>query len=215
MRSPLSVIVAATLAFTPLEAQQDTTRGRDSTARLPDLTVTTTRSTKQALDQPMALTRVNASEWNASRSLGLDDALTGVPGVLAQNRAGWSDVRLVIRGFGARGAGDRSNAGTSRGVRVLVDGFPETEPDGRTAFDLIDLAGASGIEVIRSNSSALWGNAAGGVVSMVRGGRFRREESVAIGRTPRAACLREAGRRAWPVAQGSSEAMVRARQLDA
>ena len=171
MRSSIPTLLAATFALTPVEAQQDTTRGRDSTARLPDLTVTTTRSKKQPLDQPMALTRVNASDWYGKRSLGLEDALTGVPGVLAQSRAGWSDVRLVIRGYGARGAGDRSNAGTSRGVRVLLDGFPETEPDGRTAFDLIDLAGASGIEVIRSNSSALWGNAAGGVVSVstVRG----------------------------------------------
>ena len=73
----------------------------------------------------------------------------------------------MIRGFGARGAGDRSNSGTSRGVRVLVDGFPETEPDGRTAFDQLDLAATSGLEVIRSNASALWGNAAGGVVNVI------------------------------------------------
>ena len=89
-----------------------------------------------------------------------------VPGALVQSRYGTSDVRVVIRGFGARGAGDRSNAGTSRGVRVLLDGIPETEPDGRTAFDQIDLAASEGIEVIRSNASALWGNAAGGVISV-------------------------------------------------
>jgi iron complex outermembrane receptor protein len=89
-----------------------------------------------------------------------------VPGVIAQSRYGTSDVRLVIRGYGARGAGDRSNAGTSRGVRVLVDGVPETEPDGRTAFDNVDLAAVEGVEVVRSNASALWGNAAGGVVAL-------------------------------------------------
>ena len=83
-----------------------------------------------------------------------------------QARYGTSDVRIAIRGFGARGAGDRSNAGTSRGVRVLLDGMPETEPDGRTSFDNIDLASAEGIDVIRSNASALWGNAAGGVISV-------------------------------------------------
>ena len=47
-----------------------------------------------------------------------------IPGVIAQSRYGTSDVRLIIRGFGARGAGDRSNSGTSRGIRVLLDGFP-------------------------------------------------------------------------------------------
>jgi iron complex outermembrane receptor protein len=50
--------------------------------------------------------------------------------------------------------------------RDLFGGFPETEPDGRTSFDGIDLAAAHAIEVIRSNASALWGNAAGGVVSI-------------------------------------------------
>jgi len=73
----------------------------------------------------------------------------------------------MIRGYGARGAGDRSNSGTSRGVRVLLDGFPETEPDGRTALDQLDLATAEAVEVIRSNASSLWGNAAGGVVNVI------------------------------------------------
>jgi iron complex outermembrane receptor protein len=72
----------------------------------------------------------------------------------------------VIRGYGARGAGDRSNAGTSRGVRVLLDGIPETEPDGRTSFDAFDLSTATSLEVIRSNASATYGNAAGGVVNV-------------------------------------------------
>ena len=86
--------------------------------------------------------------------------------MFAQSRYGTSDVRLNIRGFGARGAGDRSNAGTTRGIRVLIDGIPETEPDGRTAFDLVDLASINSIEVVRSNASALWGNAGGGVVAI-------------------------------------------------
>lgn len=172
MRVVLVASLVATLPLTPLPGlQQDTARTRDSVRTLPDIMVTSTRSARPLLEQPLAITRINASDWSGSRALGLDDALKHVPGVLAQNRGGWSDVRLVIRGYGARGAGDRGNAGTSRGVRVLLDGFPETEPDGRTAFDLIDLASASSVEVIRSNSSAVWGNAAGGVVSVstVRG----------------------------------------------
>lgn len=172
MRVFLLAALAALLLDVPLLAQRDTARARDTTVtHLPDLTVTTTRSTRSLFAQPLAATRLTASEWFGTKASGLEDALVHIPGVLAQSRAGWSDVRLVIRGYGARGAGDRSNAGTSRGVRVLVDGFPETEPDGRTAFDLIDLAASSNIEVVRSNSSAIWGNAAGGVVSVstVRG----------------------------------------------
>jgi iron complex outermembrane receptor protein len=171
------VILLAAFAALPLSvsAQRDTTRARDTTrvrdtsaVRLPtlDVTATATRSTRRPLEQPLAITELRASDLFGNKGAGLNEALAFVPGVIAQSRAGWSDVRLVIRGFGARGAGDRSNSGTSRGVRVLVDGFPETEPDGRTAFDLVDMANVSGIEVIRSSASAVWGNAAGGVVSL-------------------------------------------------
>jgi iron complex outermembrane receptor protein len=52
-------------------------------------------------------------------------------------------------------------------VRVLLDGFPITETDGRTAFDLLDQASIASIEAIRSNASASWGNASGGVVNFL------------------------------------------------
>jgi iron complex outermembrane receptor protein len=147
-----------------------TAQERDSTPRdtvtLTPVVVTATRHSQPLFAVPLAVTTLTPAAWLGTRGAGLDDALGLVPGVLAQSRYGSTDVRLVIRGFGARGAGDRSNAGTSRGVRVLLDGFPETEPDGRTSFDGIDLASTHAIEVVRSNASAVWGNAAGGVVSV-------------------------------------------------
>lgn len=146
-------------------AAQDTT-ARDSIRALRGVTITATRAPARILTTPLAITTLSAQDLRGLRGFGLDEALTMVPGVVAQSRYGTGDVRLVIRGFGARGAGDRSNAGTSRGVRVLIDGFPETEPDGRTSFDQIDLAAADGVEIIRSNASAVWGNAAGGVINV-------------------------------------------------
>jgi iron complex outermembrane receptor protein len=131
------------------------------------VTVSATRSPSRILTTPLAISKIDAADLRSISGLGLDEALSRVPGVIAQSRYGTSDIRLMIRGFGARGAGDRSNSGTSRGVRVLIDGFPETEPDGRTALDQLDLAAAEGVEVIRSNASALWGNAAGGVVNVI------------------------------------------------
>ena len=139
---------------------------RDSSVALPGIVVTATRGSSSALAAPLAVTKITATDLRSVNGYGLEDALARVPGVIAQTRYGTSDVRLIIRGFGARGAGDRSNSGTSRGVRILLDGFPETEPDGRTAFDHIDLATAEAVEVIRSNASSLWGNAAGGVVNV-------------------------------------------------
>ena len=136
------------------------------TAKLGTVTTVATRSATPLLTTPLAVTRIDEHDMRSTSGYGLEDALRLVPGVIAQSRYGTSDVRLIIRGFGARGAGDRSNSGTSRGVRVLLDGFPETEPDGRTAFDQVDLQTVTSAEVVRSNASSLWGNAAGGIVSL-------------------------------------------------
>ncbi len=128
--------------------------------------VTASRMTGSWLSLPIAVSAISLPALQPSRGVGFDEFLAAVPGVLAQSRYGNQDVRLVIRGYGARGAGERSNSGTSRGVRVMLDGFPETEPDGRTSFDLVEFASAREVEIVRSNSSAVWGNAAGGVVNL-------------------------------------------------
>ncbi|MCU0428131.1 MAG: TonB-dependent receptor [Candidatus Kapabacteria bacterium] len=158
--------VSLALEALALPIQDTTNTTRKKVARADEITITALRQPEKALEVPLAITVVPKSLFENSRGFGLDEALSLVPGVLVQSRTGNQDVRVMIRGFGARGAGERSNAGTSRGIRFYIDGIPETEPDGRTAFDLIDLSGATSIEVLRSNASALWGNAAGGVVSI-------------------------------------------------
>lgn len=154
----------ATLAVASVQAQAPATRP-DSVV-LPVVVVTAARTGTDLAAAPLAASTVSRAAIEGGAGVGLERALVGVPGVLAQSRSGFTDLRLTIRGFGARGAGDRSNAGTARGVRVVVDGFPETEPDGRTAFDLLDVMLAERVEVVRSNASALWGNASGGLVSV-------------------------------------------------
>lgn len=162
------VWLALVLLAAPRAGAQQPDRVPADSARwvLSPITVQAPRESLSLFEVPLAVTRVAAGDWYGTAGYGLDDALSLVPGVVAQSRYGGSDVRIVIRGFGARGAGDRSNAGTTRGIRVLLDGVPETEPDGRTSLDNVDLAAIASVEVIRSNASALWGNAAGGVVSL-------------------------------------------------
>ena len=121
---------------------------------------------------PLATTEIKADALVTGRQIGLDEGLNLVPGALAQSRSGGQDVRITIRGFGARGAGDRSNAGTTRGIRVLLDGFPITEPDGRTSLDLADLGAMERIRVVRSNTSALFGSASGGLIQLNTTGPF-------------------------------------------
>ncbi|MGE5350696.1 MAG: TonB-dependent receptor plug domain-containing protein, partial [Acidobacteriota bacterium] len=165
----LSIIISCIL-FQQSYAQTESTvkkPGADSTVYyLNQITVSAARYPEEIMQIPYAVTVLGKEQLKTSRGYGLDEILKTVPGVLAQSRYGNQDVRLTIRGFGARGAGDRSNSGTSRGLKILVDGIPETEPDGRTSFDLIDPNIAEGMEVIRSNASALWGNASGGVINI-------------------------------------------------
>jgi iron complex outermembrane receptor protein len=163
MRIRFATLALLAGASAPLAAQQP---AADTARRIPGVTVTAQRTGRDPERAALATTTLKASDWQARLGLGLQDALNLAPGVLAQSRSGGMDIRIAIRGFGARGAGDRSNAGTTRGVRFVVDGIPETEPDGRTSLDLVDLWASSSVEVVRSNASALWGNASGGLVSL-------------------------------------------------
>jgi iron complex outermembrane recepter protein len=160
-------VVGLLVAALPHVVVAQTPPPRDTAVAIPGMTVTATRSPAAIITTPLAVSKITAPELRAVSGFGVDEILSKIPGVVAQSRYGTSDVRLMIRGYGSRGAGDRSNSGTSRGVRVLIDGFPETEPDGRTALDQLDLATAEAVEVIRSNASSLYGNAAGGVVNVI------------------------------------------------
>lgn len=163
----LSVLVFV-LSFISVSAQNEFPVSRDSLKyELEQITISATRYPEKIIEVPYSISVLNKEQITNLKGFGLDEALNSIPGILSQSRAGGQDIRLVIRGFGARGAGDRSNSGTSRGIKIMIDGFSETEPDGRTSFDLVDLQSAEMIEVIRSNSSALYGNAAGGVINLI------------------------------------------------
>jgi iron complex outermembrane receptor protein len=205
-------LIATLLLLAPRHAllAQDTTHAQ----RLPAQSVTATRTAVSLLDVPLAVTVVDAEQLSARRGVGLDEALSQVPGVFAQSRYGGGDVRLTIRGFGARGAGDRSNAGTSRGVRVLLDGIPETEPDGRTSFDLVDLSLLDQVEVVRSNASALYGNAAGGVIGLRSAPAPGSRYTSAQGQLGSFGLKRAIGRVAQPMGDGTIYAGLAGTHID-
>lgn len=162
------VLFAAVCLIVPFAPDAARAQTEDDSVRyvIDPVTITGSRVRHSWIQAPLSLTIIGTKELRKSKGYGLDEVLTFVPGVLAQSRFGNQDVRLIIRGFGARGAGERSNSGTTRGIRILNNGFPETEPDGRTSLDLVDISAAGGIEVMRSNASSLYGNAGGGVVNI-------------------------------------------------
>lgn len=135
-------------------------------APLEEITVTATMLERTLANTPAAVSVVGEDEIQLARQqLALDEALSRVPGLFMQNRYNYAqDLRLSIRGFGAR-----AQFGI-RGIKVLVDGIPETLPDGQGSVDSIDLGATSQIEVIRGPSSSMYGNASGGVISLISEG---------------------------------------------
>ena len=129
---------------------------------LPPMTVTVTRTVLPLSKTPRAVQTVDRAEISRARpTWGLDEALFTVPGVLVANRYNFSvDQRLSIRGFGAR------SAFAVRGVKVLLDGIPQTLPDGQGQLTNVEFGEADRIDVLRGSSSALYGNASGGVISI-------------------------------------------------
>ncbi|HKJ15963.1 MAG TPA: TonB-dependent receptor [Xanthomonadales bacterium] len=127
---------------------------------LEEVVVTATRLPTDALRLPFAVARVGKEDIQVARQqLGLDEALSGVPGLFFQNRYNFAqDLRIAIRGFGAR-----SNFGI-RGIRIIADDISLTLPDGQASVDSIDLGSAESIEVIRGPFSAVYGAASGGVI---------------------------------------------------
>ncbi|MDH5500237.1 MAG: TonB-dependent receptor plug domain-containing protein, partial [Gammaproteobacteria bacterium] len=160
--SPVHVTIAAIpLLFSSIAVAQSTGVKADD-SELDEIVVRATRLAKRVDEVPGAISVVTKNDIQLGRQqLGLDESLAAVPGLFMQDRYNFAqDLRIAIRGFGAR-----SNFGI-RGVKILVDGIPESLPDGQGQSDGIDLGSAEQIEVMRGPASSLYGNASGGVINI-------------------------------------------------
>lgn len=131
-------------------------------AQLAPVQVNAFRLDQDLLSTPAAVDVIQGQDIAQGRKkTQLDSALNRVPGVYANNGSNFAqNLRVSIRGFGAR------SAFGVRGVRVRVDGIPETLPDGQAQTDVIDLGAIQRAEVLRGPFSALYGNATGGVIDI-------------------------------------------------
>ena len=152
---------AAALLFLLTQAAQLGAQRPDTAAALPPIRVSVTRAPDSLARLGAAVTVVDSLALRRGRLAGgLDEALAFVPGVIAANRGNPSvDQRLIIRGFGARAAFG------VRGIKILVDGIPQTLPDGQSQLTNLDLGAITQVEVLRGAASSLYGNAAGGVIA--------------------------------------------------
>ncbi|MBX3724627.1 MAG: TonB-dependent receptor [Xanthomonadales bacterium] len=129
---------------------------------LPPVVVTATRQAEDPLTVPAAVDLLTDEDIGRARPrANLSEALQQLPGVVARDRQNQAqDQQISIRGFGAR-----ASFGV-RGVRIYSDGIPATMPDGQGQVSHLVLPAAGRIEVLRGPFSALYGNAAGGVIDV-------------------------------------------------
>ena len=156
----MNALAVLLLALAP---QADTLRFADTTRRatLPDLEVRVTRAEEQRSRIPLAVGVLGRDAVRrAQLTGGLDESLSRLPGVVVLNRYNFSlDQRVSLRG-----AGSRANFGL-RGIKVLIDGIPQTLPDGQSQLSNLELGLVDRVEVITGSAGALYGNASGGVLA--------------------------------------------------
>ncbi|MBX3175171.1 MAG: TonB-dependent receptor [Gemmatimonadaceae bacterium] len=162
-RAAAALLVAA-LAPIGLAAQADSTRRAvpDSSAQaLEAVRIDVARSDARLDRLPWAVGSQSAVELRrAQATVGIDEALANIPGVVVANRYNFAlDQRVSIRG-----AGSRANFGL-RGIKVLLDGVPQSLPDGQSQLTNVDLAVIDKVEVLRGSASSLYGNGSGGVIA--------------------------------------------------
>ncbi|MGH7526431.1 MAG: TonB-dependent receptor family protein [Gemmatimonadales bacterium] len=159
VRTAVLSLAAATLLASSASAQEPV---RADTARLPEINVSVTRSPEPLSRVPYAVGVLDRNDLQrGQQTIGLDEALNNLPGVVVSNRYNFSlDQRISIRGFGSR-----SNFGV-RGLKILLDGIPQTLPDGQSQLTNVDFADLDRAEVLRGASSSLYGNASGGVIAL-------------------------------------------------
>ena len=130
--------------------------------KLKEVIVSITKIKKNIKNSPFAISSKSFSKFQTSaKQFYLSEYIESVPGVFISNDNNFAqDSRISIRGFGSR-----ANFGI-RGIKLIVDGVPETTPDGQSQIDNLNLEIIEKIEIIRGTSSSLYGNSSAGVIKI-------------------------------------------------
>ncbi len=156
----LAPLLLAAALFVPMVAGSEENPEVGVFSEVDEIIVRASRREVPVVEVAASVSVVGLEEIQLARpQLTLGESLAQVPGVFAQNRDNFSqDLRISIRGFGAR-----ARFGL-RGVKLLIDGFPASLPDGQGQVDTLQLSTTGRIEVLRGPSGSLYGSAAGGVI---------------------------------------------------
>ncbi|MCC7054767.1 MAG: TonB-dependent receptor plug domain-containing protein [Gemmatimonadaceae bacterium] len=188
---------ATSIGYVPSSVEVDLVIGREVTANitlvampsvLNQVVVSASRSGQELAKVPASVSVVSADviQGTGRRNTSVEEALRNVPGVVVRDQLGGaSRATIAIRGAGS------SNTFGIRGIRLLIDGVPKNNAGG-SGQDLanLDMSSIASIEVLRGPASTLYGNQAGGVVSMTSeaGGETRRQGRSSAGASASPAC---------------------------
>ena len=125
---------------------------------LDSISVTATKFERQTKEVPQSVSVVDAQQIEDKNVLNVKDAISNIPGVIAADKSGGYDSRLIIRG-----AGLKASYGI-REIMVMRDGVPMTDPDSFTRMDFVDVDDMESVEVFKGPGSIYAANASGGVV---------------------------------------------------
>ena len=152
----ITLLIILLLGCYHIKAQNDSLK----VILLDSVEIKTLRIATSAQQQPFSIASYNATTLQETRQqLSLQEYLTHISGLFSLNANNYAqDLRISIRGFGAR------SAFGIKGVKIIVDGIPETTPDGQGQIDNLNLGIIENIEVLKGSSSALYGNASGGII---------------------------------------------------
>lgn len=137
------------------------TTAKDS-IKLEEVIVSITKIRDSIKNTPYSISANDYSNFqNNAQQFYLSEYIERIPGVFISNDNNFAqDSRISIRGFGSR-----ANFGI-RGIKLIVDGVPETTPDGQSQIDNLNLELIKNIEVIKGTSSSLYGNSSAGVIKI-------------------------------------------------
>ena len=150
----------------PASAQKDSL----PTQQLAPVILKVSRIETDQLNLPLSVSKRFFDSRPYQQQLSFSEYLSDVPGLFTLNTHNFSqDLRISIRGFGAR------SAFGIRGIKLLVDGIPETTPDGQGQIDNLNLSIIKSLEVLKGPAATLYGNASGGVISISTFDKFERD----------------------------------------
>ena len=136
--------------------------GEPARVEMPPLIITGSHYKASSFNLPFAVQRIDAEQAPQGKPrVNISEALASVPGLVVQNRSNYAqDLQVSSRGFGAR------SAFGIRGIKLIADGVPLSNPDGQGQAATFDLDTLDHIEVLRGPFTNLYGSNSGGVIQL-------------------------------------------------